>query len=717
MIKKLFPGSTEHKHARVPKDSPGSSSIRCRSCASEQNSVDELRNSIHSWARETKAEPILKDLLDTKRTLSHGHEAVNFQIASNGCRLIHNLDIVTWREAVRELSSTKKIKGETVDAIRANVVSCVFPNRHATVLEFENTPIDKFGASLRSFICHEHHGVVCDAILEPSEDISKVEDSRRKLAAYVTVVSDKEYEGYTNSLACLLCLLSSSSIFGTDAFNKEATGMRKSVQGIGRSHHPAIQSAKEGQGQERDSLKLTFDGSIKQFFVSPHICTLEACSKEYTPQLVMNKDREEQLENVSVGSDDQQRSTKKKSSANRGSGAFDPIIVESDLEDDNASSGKYNLRVFHVKQGASEEEMVKSLKEVSAVASETNASNDLRRSSRKRKHAYPVGVLLSEATIEVGIHYNIAAICLMMFQNGIQIDFSSILVVSHQAFQEPKAIRTTIFGDDLEKTLRTILDDKEEEVDITSDVVLLYERENDKVDPNATDFNESLFQYSNIDETVSSNTKGGDTNGKTRPKKKSRPSERGFQGTLLHGPRPVAPAAADDSGKKNNADDDDEDIMEGHPVNPDDENNDDNGNDDSVIVPAVVVDDDPSIESVESARPTSPVAPRRIALSDDTSSLEDDEILRQGPTFKTGNTPDKGKPRKEIGSTETTDAGDGATFEKIMAGLKDLFGTTSKERQTLAATMAISSCVTEAAPDHEELLQRAVQCYLQDESK
>jgi hypothetical protein len=636
LVKKLFPDAVEHKRKRELKNGKNDVDLNdqdCHICRAEKASVENLKDAIQAWASRTRADADLKSLLDGKRTLSREQEISNFVAATNGCRLVHKSDITTWREAVKLLSNVLKIRGDSCNDVRSFAENRVFPNCHAVVLEFENEPIDKLVASIRSFICREHHKVVKKAILG---DASSSDDNElRTLADYITVVGSDEYQAYISSLATFLRILrvdgntSRNFIVSPIAVNEEKAYI-KQVREVASSHHPLIQnyqSNETSEGETKNTVRFTHDGSVKDFAVFPGLCEHEACTKECAPlQNVARDNDDDRIESISVDSLDTKPSAKKKPTKTCGSGVSDPILVESDLEEDT-TDGPFPFRVFELQAGATEEQALESLQSVSAIPNDFEANNDLRRSSRKRKTKYPCGVLVSENSVNVGLYHNFAAICLSMYeQSNIQADYSKLFLVLTPEFEKPLIGEASPHGTESELTLEEKVNHmrngrpNDENFDPTKHTLLLYQK-----DPNTSGDTslhetliESLFQFANFgpnsggkSAASSSSNKNASSNPK---KKKSRPSERGFRGTLLQSGALPVPAPSSNG--------EDDSVIQGHP-----EASTISDEDKDRPRPSMIVDD----VSQQSSRPSS-ADNNRMVLSDDEDS-QDEALLKQSPTF------------------------------------------------------------------------------------
>ncbi len=618
-MKKLFPEAIEHKRRRESRNCQFYSDQDCPVCREERESVDTLKHAIQSWASTTREDPALKTLLDRKRTQAREHEAYNFTTATNGCRLVHKTDIITWREAVKTLANPQKIIGNSSDQIRSFSENLVFPSCHKVVLEFENEPIDKLVASIRSFICREHDLVVENAIL--GKVASSGSNEVQKLASYVTVVTKDEYHSYITSLATLLRILrtdvgqKSSSIMSPMALDQEESFIGY-VRQVASSHHPLIRTLSEVGRTGKNSLKFIHDGSVKEFHLSPPMCDHETCVKECALLVVVeDKDNnDDHIENISVDSFDDKPSARK-AVASLGSGNSDPIVVESDAED-SKKTATFLMRVFELEAGATQDQAMEALHNASVISSDIAASSELRRSTRKRKPKFPFGVLLREDSVNVSLHHNVAAICLFMYEScGIPANYSKLFLVLTPEFEKSSISETSPFDSESQVSLSELiqrmrggkLDD--EHFDHKKHTLLLHQRDPGDSNCQHEALVEALFQCSNIDGDHASLNRNEDRVGS---RKKSRPSERGFQGTLLQSGNP--PSASTEHG-------DDDSVIQGHPEAP-------AISEDEHQEPTMVVDDSSPPASRSSSRPSNAVRNQMI-LSDDS---DEDSVSKSPPT-------------------------------------------------------------------------------------
>jgi hypothetical protein len=551
MVKKVFPDAIEHKKKKVANndatDLSDPDEEGCPICQAQKASIDKLRTDLESWAKETRGNHELKALLDGNRTVSREIEVHNFTNAKTGCRLVHRSDIQTWRETVNTLLGAGKVTADDSTGLKRFVENIAFPSYHRVVLEFERQPVERLVTSLRSLICREHRLVIKGAIFRDvaSSDTDKKEDHR--LSDCIAVLPDEEYHAYITSLAELLRILHPDSdnndlgTMGSPVVIDGDKAVLREIRKITSSYHPAIRMCVDGKEISCDDiLYFSLDGSSKEFLLSPGVCSCETCMKEFSPLMAQsNNGDDDKVENISVDSFDSKRESAKKQ-PKLGSIAADPILVESDLEDSRPSApDTVSLRTFEVKHNASLDDALNSLKTVSALPSDSDSNevSSLRRSSRKRKSRYPCGSLLGEDAVKVGLHHNMAALRLLLHETC-EIPLSGrrlILVLSSS--NDEMAHKTLEISFDwgqriLQELVHEMRGEAEENFDSAFEpskhLLLLYQKEENGDSRGLHEtLMDSLLQVANL-EAPDANEKSGSTN-----KRKNRPSERGFQGTLL----------------------------------------------------------------------------------------------------------------------------------------------------------------------------------------
>lgn len=533
----------------------------CVHCRAEKDAINNLKKDVEGWAKETKSDFALKKLLDGKK-ISVGEIAIhNFDNAQNNCRLVHRDDITNFCQSVRLLGRLSRSKLSELSEIKSYVENIAFPSYHRVVLDFEKQPHARLLQSIRSLTCCEHKRVIKSAIIDSTRHGVEQVEHRCQLSNSVAVLSDEEYNSYINALSELLVILNRDYHQQEDEKvlheNPSASTLLEDVNEFSARCHPAIRRAKEDDVSSDELLLFSLDGNSKEFSIIPGFCDHETCKKDYAPSV--QKDAGVAVDSVSVDSTDAKekpRAPKRKLDSRLGSVAMSPIIVESDLEDDPIDN-RLKLRVF---QHSAESGLIEALESLKSVVGTPNSGDDaifdfgLRRSSRKRKTKFPIGCITGEHSINIGLHHNVAALRLLLFQDcqtPLGCNLSVVLNFGDDSL--PKG--HDIAFDESTKTLNELVDKLKSthedfaflsESNLSEHLFLLYrvDKDDKSGDIEAT-LMDSLLQASNIE---SANPKG-----KPAKKKRNRSLERGFQGSLLQSSS--IPLAND---RQNITDDDDD---------------------------------------------------------------------------------------------------------------------------------------------------------------
>lgn len=542
-IKKVFPGAIEHKVLIYTVDGkmrkPNIEDDGCFYCRKEKDAIKNLTTDIERWAKETKENFTLKKLLDGKNISPEEITFHNFDSAQNNCRLVHRDDIANLCKSVRQLGRISKTRIPEHCELKAYVENIAFPSYHSVVLDFERQHSARLLQSIRSLICCEHKRVIKSAIISTSGMDAELQQ-RYQLSNSISVLSDEEYSSYINCLAELLVILNCDYQKQEDAGKdlEVKSTLFDDVKKFATSCHPSITTAVGGKPQCDEVLLFSLDGNSKEFSIVPGMCDHETCKKDFVPMI--QKNTEVIAENISVDSIDtgeQKRDTGRKANFRVGSIAMSPIIVESDLEDSADTIGNtQRIRVFQYKADSELVDALQSMKTIIGLPISDNndgLSCSLRRSTRKRKTRFPLGSITSEHNVDIGLHHNVAALRLLLYQNC-QIPLSGKLTV------------VTILGDDaLPKSLEIPFDWSSKTLNELVNCLQIPE-ENVKANPSEESFfflyqvnkddrcgdiettlMDSLLQQSNIESPDS------ESNPTKVRKGRKRSSERGFQGTLL----------------------------------------------------------------------------------------------------------------------------------------------------------------------------------------
>ena len=549
-IKEVFPNAIEHKILMYTVDGvvrkPNIDDDGCLHCRMDKDAIMNLTSDIERWAKETKGNFALKNLLDGKK-ISVGEIAIhNFDSAQSNCRLVHRDDITNFCKSVRLLVRLSKLRMSEYSELKNYVEKIAFPSYHSVVLDFEKQSNARLLQSIRSLTCCEHKRVIKSAIFDSTAVDGEVQQ-RCQLSNNIAVLSDEEYNSYITALAELLIVLNSDyhkqeGVEDDLKENLSSSTLFEDVKNFSTSCHPAITMASGGNISSDEVLLFSLDGNSKEFSIMPGFCNHETCKKDFVP--LTQKKAEVIAESVSIDSIDaggRNTGARRKSDCRIGSIAMTPIIVESDLEDYvDTADNRQKIRVFECKGDSA---LIDTLQSLRTVVGTPKSANDtggldlgLRRSTRKRRTKFPIGCITCEESIDIGLHHNIAALRLLLFQNcqiplGCKLSFA----ISLGDDSEPKGLDITF--DESSKTLNEIIDHLKTTDGSFGDVVdsnpsehyfLLYQVDKgDKSGDIEATLMDSFLQVSNIE---SPNSKGNTAKG---GKKRKRSLERGFQGSLL----------------------------------------------------------------------------------------------------------------------------------------------------------------------------------------
>lgn len=539
VLKKAFPNAIEHKLVKekgtmdVPRDG-------CFPCQHERETARKLKSDVEQWVKVIRGNPILKQVLDENRTRKGNITIQNFQAAKCRSRLVFREDIVNFRKAVKTANRIVGEDGVDSGVMKQRLENIAFPTCHSVVYEFERVSVAKLLSSLRSLICRAHKQVISTAVFERD-----VGDHNQNLSKFIVILSEEEYRVYVASITSLLGILNGDTTQPLLEDSEDSVGPTKMTGDVLndlKTYHPSLEVFEEGSKKSLSVIVLSSpDGDFRKYTLSPEeVCSCATCVKEFAPLLeVLQKSEDDaNVENVSVESDgDGRRSPAVFSNdqADIGTQATNPIVVESDGED---SRNTLDVRVFEMKPGSTLDEAKANLREAAGQSNggdENKAGFAPRRSSRKRRTIFPVGCITSEAKVSLGLHYNFAAVRLLLYERC-EVSLSSQLLAAF--IPDDSSIHPCVIDlerksnedcfEDIvkelgkEKTCANGLDSNP-----SDKIFLLHQKKDDDAGLVEASLLDSLLEISN---TQMSNGGKGATNGKG---KRKRASERGFRGTLL----------------------------------------------------------------------------------------------------------------------------------------------------------------------------------------
>jgi len=545
MIKKVYPSAIEHKVSIHSPDGklrkPNIKDDGCPYCCREREAVKSLISDIEKWAMKTEANAALKELLDRKKILTGDTLLHNFDKAQNNCRLVHTDDMTIFCKSVRLLGRLSKTKLPEISKVKTHVENIAFPRYHV-LPNSEKQPEKRLLHSLRSLTCCDHKRAIKSAMIDNFKNDGEIQE-RYSLSKSISVLSEEEYISYINALSELLIILDcdyQNNEIVEETLQDNPSSMFDNIKAFGALCHPKIKVRVGGKTSADQILLFSLDGNSKEISFVPEICAHEACKNDFVP--VIQKSAKMAIESISAdtrseGFSDRHKDARRKTKCRIGSIARSPIIVKSDSEDrTDVTENMQNIRIFQYETRSELQDVIQYLRTAVGFSSIENndASNfGLRRSMRKRKAKFPIGCITCEYKLNIGLHQNVAALRLLLYQNC-QIPLGSKLSMVMLFNEKPHHKCIEISFDRSEKSLSDLVDElkisgtecKLLESKANENFYLLCQLDNDeKSGDTDTDLIDSMLQISNI-QYPDKKSFGGET-------KCRRGSERGFQGTLL----------------------------------------------------------------------------------------------------------------------------------------------------------------------------------------
>ena len=600
-LKCVFPNAMAFE---VKKGVP-SSCIRCELCDKEETDEEAFAKKLHDWAvvtsnslpKITKGKRTVEELhfmlLDTdtddESTDDKGDKSVD------DLYLVHGEDMDSWRAA---LKVAKAHTGKDRTVVNKQMIDTFFSHRKENVDECQMVhPTESFngrtnvfcyrGWHPRSLFCSKHCLVLQRAVFKVSLGLKESEPcivpAQNNFAApclaYVSnsveALTYSEYFAFLESVFGLGQLLfpcdtkeGEKGVIGDGNETSFQRSLNDVLRSLMRTHHPRLRSPLSALGLNSSSLDPNTPAGCAQL-LSAHfvdgVCQEATCNDTFAKESIQSASREKPDQGITNVVDllDEDIDISEQSK------------MTSATEETANIDSSFSLRVFEFDSSALHETVVSSILGLPKCGSSTGTADaTARRSSRKRKASYPSSHILREDSLQVGAHYNIASVRLLLYQacpdfridqnltmiipftlseNGVHPDnhidmtgedascvasfkpeytsFELPFDWNDKSLEEAVAIATEgkgLYrnGDSKTSTLSKIFlfrrnqtNDKKNAVDATSV-------------PNET-LLDALFEIVNISSPASS--QAPDTGpGENKENKSRRRTERGFRGTLLH---------------------------------------------------------------------------------------------------------------------------------------------------------------------------------------
>jgi transcription elongation factor Elf1 len=555
------------------KKGDSNSNVHCELCEKEETEEEVLIEKLRDWSlvttsslpeiarRKRRVDELQFKLLEMDTDDESSSDNVDEPVDT--LYLVHCEDMDSWRSA---LKMAKAYTCKNSSAMAKNVIELLFSHRNEDVNECQiERPTGKLNGSTnvlcykgwrpRPLICSDHRlplqRAVFDVALEP-KDSQKI---LSRLSSFVEALFHHEYVAFLGSIFDLGVILFpgetggwQTELIGDGNESSSPRSPEALFQSLTRTHHPQLRSplSELGSGTPADHTQL----------ISAHIvdgvCQEASCNNAFA-----------------IGN----AQTTPQEKPGQGSTNVVDLIDENigDLigatEDVASIESLFSIRVFELDAVAVDENVVSSILGLPKSGSTTAVSEMslVRRSSRKRKSAYPSDHILREDSLRVGAHHNIAAVRLFLYEasgQAFRVDENLTMIIPTTLFENGGHPNNHVDMTEEDETVASCrppyisfelpfdLNDKslEEVVAIASrnensttcllSETFLFRRNqpNDKKGPENSNETmlDSLFEISNA--SSSAVFQASDT--RARENKSRRRTERGFTGTLLHSSSP-----------------------------------------------------------------------------------------------------------------------------------------------------------------------------------
>lgn len=341
--------------------------------------------------------------------------------ARKSYHLLHEHDLAKWQKLVRALQKSEStkfstLKEEVLPILRLQEWAAPFPSANAETNLRERLLVKDVFSFFAPTRCEQHQKPCIATLFEQYEDVQlDVAPSIPQLSSRIVLVEAGIYKSMISHLIALMLLL-------------QPINEKESLEFLRRTHldlisdaedicqkydcwslHPLCAAMPIGYRSKGDIFQMTSDGMSVRFVLKPSPCANPDCMKTF--------DDWRQTLKATYSNDPPGETFSVKTESVAGSAAGAPIVVDSDIDDDE-SLEKFTCRVFELTCDADLSKAIPVLCECAGLPKETvdAGGNGLRRSSRKRKTRYPVGDVVDEDSVQMSLGNNIAAVRLSLLE-------------------------------------------------------------------------------------------------------------------------------------------------------------------------------------------------------------------------------------------------------------------------------------------------------------
>ncbi|KAL7573788.1 hypothetical protein ACA910_007817 [Epithemia clementina (nom. ined.)] len=456
-------------------------------------------------------------------------------------------------------TSTESIKSSLEEIFRLDN-TCDFGLSPELPTEADQTFVHYMGKFIQPLVCRAHAKAIRTAVIAESD----AKRSIHTLNNSVTVLDENGYQEFITQLAApaILLVKASRENFQLNDLDLDIDEVMKDASDLcTRSNvsrcHPTIRSAVVALSDQFVVCMESANVSVI-LHLDDGVCDDPLCNSRFTDFLKLQagktdskpdppeKKNQAATETISIDSDDDDKNNKKTPTAKQ-----DMFL---------------SLPVVEVESGAEDQRIIESLAQVSGMPSTEVCENPtVRRSGRRKKMRFPVGIVQSEECLRFNLHENLASLRMLLLERCQQgAPFALANLIRLLVWSKPKAdIESPLVFDvdvdastsqemlhpsiiDLPFSLneKSLLDICEEKLSAKLKIADLenyvYLVRCASLDPSAKEILEE-----NLMDHLLSLASVGDTNSKTGKRKKPAP-EKGFKGTFLTSTnnRPQSPLSA-----------------------------------------------------------------------------------------------------------------------------------------------------------------------------
>jgi hypothetical protein len=441
VLRRTYPKAIELKIKRRSVDEPEDDD-RCQACLADNHNEEHVKSRLADLAQHCLKSPLPQTL--------RPEELIEVEApapSSSQYRLVHQDDMAFWNLFLSSLLARDPSKiSEGFNAFTA-AFPASSPQKDGFHIfltdstDHEPSPSDtsrlRFLSNIfRPMLCTKHRLPISSAL----KRVSSEGDSAKPnvLSERVSIIEESTYQDFLAKVAAVTSVLFPSSDeplhiqINRTPGDELSDGAAFSKQWKIGSLHPSFRPAVHKRGPPAPwSFIAASDTMSMCFDLECATCEDDECNKRFKE---WQAQEDASRTNGSKGSDTSKSSNKPRMSNAPGAAAHDPIQLDSDIEEDPVPD-TFSLRVFEAEGNADEQSALTSLVQCAGLpAGDTTAEegNVLRRSSRKRKSRYPVGVIKDEKSVRIAMHHNVAAIRLKIFEtcDNFNLEHNLKLVIS-----------------------------------------------------------------------------------------------------------------------------------------------------------------------------------------------------------------------------------------------------------------------------------------------